>query len=283
MREKGESLKGTCKTLGISRTGYYGKSVTGRMPTPLNQELLEKIKALRLAHPFWGYRRMTAWLRHREGYAVNHKRIQKLMRENGLCVDETRRKAMRKSQRAKPKATQPRQYWGIDMTKFLLGSLGWCYLIIVPDWFTKEIVGWNLSLRARTVEWKEALDRALGEYFPWGVREQGLNLVSDNGSQPTSVSFMTDVALLGVNQVFCSYDNPRGNAETERVVRTIKEELLWLNEFTSFEQAYEAIEAWIRNDYNQLYVHSALGYRSPIEYRQQWEQRQSQVANLGGC
>ena len=67
------------------------------------------------------------------------------------------------------------------------------------------------------------------------------------------------------------------------MVRTIKEELLWLNDFTSFEQAYEAIEAWINKDYNRLYVHSALGYRSPLEYRQQWEQRQSLIAVLGGC
>jgi transposase InsO family protein len=65
------------------------------------------------------------------------------------------------------------------------------------------------------------------------------------------------------------------------VIRTIKEELLWLNDFTSFEQAYEAIEVWINKDYNQLYVHSALGYRSPLEYRQQREQRQSLVAVLG--
>jgi transposase InsO family protein len=67
------------------------------------------------------------------------------------------------------------------------------------------------------------------------------------------------------------------------VVRTIKEELLWLNDFTSFEEAYEAIGIWINKDYNRFYVHSALGYRSPIEYRQQWEQRQSPVDVLGRC
>lgn len=266
----------------MSRSGHYRKMGSRKRKSSLNETLVEKIKELRLAHPFWGYRRMTAWLRVREGYMANHKRIYRLMKENDLLVEKTRHKALRRAQRAKPKATRPDEYWGIDMTKFLLGPLGWCYLIIVLDWFSKEIVGWNLSLRARTAEWEEALERGLCEHFPWGVRDQGLNLVSDNGSQPTSVSFMRDMALLGVNQVFCSYDNPKGNAETERVIRTIKEELLWLNDFTSFEQAYKAIEAWIRNDYNRLYVHSALGYRSPLEYRQQWEQHQSQLAILGG-
>jgi len=280
MREKGESLKAACETLGTSRSGQY-HTTRGKTTSFLNQVLVEKLKELRLAHPFWGYRWMTAWLQYREGYHVNRKRIQRLMRENGLVVEVVRHKALRTSQRSKPKATRPNQYWGIDMTKFLLGPLGWCYLIVVLDWFTKEIVGWNLSLRAKTSEWKEALDRALCERFPWGVRDEGLNLVSDNGSQPTSVAFMTDLALLGINQIFCSYDNPKGNADTERVIRTIKEEVLWLNDFGSFEEARAAIGPWIREDYNRLYVRSALGYRSPEEFRQQWAQSQEAVS--GGC
>ena len=113
----------------------------------------------------------------------------------------------------KPKTTRSNEYWGIDMTKFILGSLGCCYLIVVLDWYTKKIVGWKLSLRGKTSEWKEALDRALCQKFPFGVRGQGLNLISDNGSQPNSVAFMIETAGLGINQIFCSYDNPRGNAE----------------------------------------------------------------------
>lgn len=280
MREKGESLKSACAALRTSRSGQYRRTAE-KTTSATNQVLVEKLKELRLEHPFWGYRRMTAWLKYREGLTVNRKRIHRLMRENGLLVEQVRHKAVRTSQRSKPKATRPNQYWGIDMTKFVLGSLGWCYLIVVLDWYTKEIVGWNLSLRAKTSEWKEALDRALCEKFPWGVRGQGLNLVSDNGSQPTSVAFMRDTAELGINKIFCSYDNPRGNAETERVIRTIKEEVLWLNDFGSFEEAGATIGAWIGEDYNRLYVHSALGYRSPEEFRRQWIE--SQEAVLGGC
>ena len=65
------------------------------------------------------------------------------------------------------------------MTKFLLGSSGWCYLIVVLDWYTKELVGWKLSLPAKASELKEAVDRALCRKFPFGVRGQGLNLISD--------------------------------------------------------------------------------------------------------
>jgi transposase InsO family protein len=94
---------------------------------------------------------------------------------------------------------------------------------------------------------------------------------------------MRDAVLAGVNQIFCSYDNPKGNAETERVIRTVKEELLWLNEFTSFEEARERIGNWIDSDYNRLYVHSAIGYRSPVEFREAWEESEGLRAQLGVC
>jgi transposase InsO family protein len=85
------------------------------------------------------------------------------------------------------------------------------------------------------------MDFAIQKEFPEGVRGKELKLVSDNGSQPTSTSFMRHMALLGIKQIFTSYDNPKGNAETERVIRTIKEELIWLNEFGSLEEARESI------------------------------------------
>lgn len=81
-------MKAACETLGTCRSGHYRKTGSGTRTSLLNEELVEKIKELRLAHPFWGYRRMTAWLRLREGYGVNRKRIQKLMRENGLAVEQ---------------------------------------------------------------------------------------------------------------------------------------------------------------------------------------------------
>lgn len=285
MVDRGESVKSSCETVGVSRSGWYRRGGFGKRCTGCVEDdrLVGRLVELRELHPFWGYRRMAAWLRHREGLWVNRKRVYRLMRERGLLVERKRYRAVRTPQRSKPRAARPNEYWGIDMTKFFIGGLGWCYLIVVLDWFTKELVGWKVSLRARAQEWKEALDGALCEKFPLGARGEGLSLVSDNGSQPTSVGFMRDAALLGVNQIFCSYDNPRGNAETERVIRTVKEELLWLNEFSSFEEACEGIGNWIRNDYNQLYVHSSIGYRSPEEFREAWDESEGLRAELGVC
>ena len=167
---------------------------------------------------------MTAWLNYREGLKVNRKQVYKLMREKDLLVERVRHKALRSAQRGKPKVTRPNEYWRIDKAKFILGSSGWCYVIVMLDWYPMEIVDWEVLLPAKTSERKEALGSALCRNFTCRVRGQRLSLISGNGSQTTSVAFITETARLDINQILCSYDNPRGNAETKRVIHTIKEE-----------------------------------------------------------
>ncbi|MDL1971183.1 MAG: integrase core domain-containing protein [Candidatus Desulfofervidaceae bacterium] len=159
----------------------------------------------------------------------------------------------------------------------MIAGLGWAYLVIVLDWFTKEIVGFDISLRSRSEDWLRALEMGLNKKFPEGVRGKGLRLISDNGSQPTSRAFMREMANLGIEQIFTSYDNPKGNADTERMIRTIKEEVIWLHEFTSLTEAREIIGSWIEK-YNREYVHSALGYLSPLEFEQKFYQNYCQEA-----
>jgi len=118
----------------------------------------------------------------------------------------------RTSQRSDPKADRPGHFWGIDMAKFIVSSIGWFYLVIVLDWITKksvrldsEIVGWDLSLRRNAADWDRPLERAFEREFPHGVRGVGLKLVNENGSQPTSVAFMRDMRVLGIEQIFTYY------------------------------------------------------------------------------
>ncbi|MDW7998386.1 MAG: integrase core domain-containing protein, partial [Thermodesulfovibrio sp.] len=108
--------------------------------------------------------------------------------------------------------------------------------LLVLDWYTKKIVGHEVSLRGRK-------------------------------------AFMKDMAVLGIEQIFTFYDNPKGNAETERVMRTIKEELIWVKEFSSFEEAKERIREWV-GFYNRFYLHSSLGYLSPKEYEIKYHEGQ---------
>ena len=101
------------------------------------------------------------------------------------------------------------------MTKFMMPKLGWVYLVVVLDWYSRKIVGFEMSLRCRRQEWEAAMDSALVCEFPDGVRGCGLRLVSDNGSQPTSTGFMDTMRLLDIEQVFTSYNNPKGNADVQ--------------------------------------------------------------------
>jgi len=109
----------------------------------------------------------------------------------------------------------------------------------------------------------KALDRALNNGYPKGVREKEVILVSDNGSQPTSRKFLEECSVLGIKQVFTSYNNPKGNANTERYFRTYKEEVAWVLD-TSYEELVERTKAF-EKFYNEEYPHSTLGYKSPKE------------------
>jgi len=257
--------------MGISRSTYYSHKKT-RLPKKKNKEdlyLVNKIKEIKTNHPFWGYRRITAWLKYRENLNVNRKKVYRLMKMYNLLIKQKQYKAKR-TPKSKPKAHRPNNIWGIDMTKFIINGLGWVYLVVVLDWYTKKIVGYSISLTSKTNDWLDALNKAINNEFPNGVREKGLLLVSDNGSQPTSRSFMQYTKQLNIKQIFTTYNNPKGNADTERVIRTIKEEVIWINEFTSLTEASETISKWIEKDYNKLYVHSTLGYKSPEEFEQEY-------------
>ena len=240
-----------------------------------NKELLTQIEYLKAEHPFWGYRRIWAYLKYRQGLTVNKKHIYRLMQENSLLVlPNTRLKAIRVNhpERGKPRAIRPNQYWGIDMTKVMTKSFGWVYLIIVLDWFSKKIIGYSLKTHSRTDDWLDALNNAMNNQFPQGIlsreKDKQLSLISDNGSQPTSRKFMQACSLLGIKQIFTCCNNPKGNADTERVIRTVKEDLIWLREWNLPFEIEEELKAWIKN-YNEDFLHSSLAYKTPSQFEKE--------------
>ena len=240
----------------------------------MNRNLLDRIKDIKGQHPSWGYKRITAWLRKREGFRVNHKRILRLVRLGGLLVPRNLRlRAARGSDgkaRGKPKTIEPNRYWGTDMTKIMLPKSGWAYLHIVIDWGDKKLLAAHLSRTSRSGDWIEALEQAVSVEFPQGIRDMPPDhappeLVSDHGSQPTSAAFRGACDTLGISQIFASYGNPKGNADTERMMRTIKEDLIYPNDFQTFNELETEMKKWMKR-YNEEFPHSALGYDTPLEY-----------------
>jgi len=236
-------------------------------------QFLLQIQSIKSEHPFWGYRRIWAYIKYRLNQKVNKKRIYRIMKEHNLLVTPNLRlKAKRDNQsnKSKPRADRPNQFWGTDMTKVLIASFGWLYLVIILDWFTKKIVGYSISSHSRSEDWLEALDNACNNQFPVGLlsKKEDLYLVSDNGSQPTSKKYMQTCSVLEIKQIFASYNNPKGNADTERVMRTIKEDFIWVREFSSPIEFTEAFKKWVE-DYNTDYPHSSLNYLTPCQFEKE--------------
>lgn len=246
-----------------------------------NQFFLERIKGLKSDHPLWGYRRVWAYMKFREGLPVNKKRIYRLMAENNLLVPKNRAlRAKRCSNRSKPVADRPNQYFGTDMTKILIGPWGWLYLVVVLDWYTKEIVGYSLSMTSKTNDWLEALEMAVNKRFPNGIRESDgqVFLISDNGSQPTSTNYMKSCATLRIKQIFTTWNNPKGNADTERVMRTIKEDLVWTKEWDDPFKFIEALKKWVE-DYNADFPHQSLNYLTPEQCMERFINKEVVLTN----
>ena len=153
--------------------------------------------------------------------------------ENLLVPPNLKLKSKRTPTRSKPRTLEPNAIWGTDMTKILIPNSGWVYLHIVIDWGSKKIVGHSLETTSRTDDWLTALHTGINNQFPSGIKEANpyLQLVSDNDCQPTSKLFISECKSLIVKQVFTSYNNPKGNVDTERVIRTIKEGLICLREW----------------------------------------------------
>jgi transposase InsO family protein len=238
-----------------------------------DQTLLNQIRPIKADHPFWGYRRIWSYLKYRMNITVNKKRIYRVMKEHNLLVLKNQRlKAVRnnKAYRSKPKAMRPNQFWGTDMTKVMIPEFGWLYLVIVLDWYTKKITGHSISTGSKANDWLDALNDSCNSQFPNGIlsKKQKLYLVSDNGSQPTSHKYMQACSVMEIKQIFASYNNPKGNADTERVMRTIKEDFVWTRDFLSPDEFTRQFKQWV-NDYNNDYPHSSLNHQTPCEFEKE--------------
>jgi len=234
-----------------------------------NESLLVHIKEIKADHPLWGYRRIWSYLKYRQGLSVNKKRIYRILKEQDMLVTpQARLKARRGPMKSKPQAVRPNQFWGIDMTKILLSGWGWLYLVVVLDWHTKEIIGFSLNMQSKTDDWLDAVNMAVNNRFPVGIREsikEPVYLISDNGCQPTSQRFMMNCSLVGIKQIFTTWCNPKGNSDTERVMRTIKEDAVWPFEWDNPFKFINHLKQWI-NNYNTDFPHQALGNLTPQQF-----------------
>lgn len=238
-----------------------------RCPVSGNPKLRMKVRALcdEPRHLTFGHRRIRALLRRRWDIRINRKTILKIMREESLTRPRVCHRPYRPKRVEKMRPEAPNTAWQIDMTSFQLSDLSPLFLVVVVDCFTREIVGWTLDRRCRALEWVSAVRMALeGRALAGKEQRSQLTLRSDNGAQPCSNRFAKYLKTMSVTGQYTGYSAPDDNAYVERVIRTVKEEEVWLNLYDTFTEAHAAIAEFVRY-YNEERIHEALEYSTPKE------------------
>jgi len=265
MVEQGYQRARVAAVLAISRSSlYYRKRPRG---SRADRRWDSQIVAACGAKPAYGYRRVTWWLKRKEGLIVNRKRVLRVMREQGLLVPSRRLRARRRKEWGRVEVARPNPPAGgqADLTKIWAGStVGWAYLVSVIDCCTPEIVGWDLSNRCRTEEALAAVEQAVLDRLPAGSRGAGLTLTTDNGTQFTSTRFLETLARLGITHRRTAYHHPEGNSYIERFHRSLKEEEVGLTEYRNLEEARGSIGRYLW-EYNHDRPHRGLQDRTPRE------------------
>jgi putative transposase len=256
-----------CQLLDVPRSSFYYAPRSAP-----DAEAMFKTVLLDLAaeHPTYGYRRLTQLMK-REGWPVNGKRVRRWMDELGLHALAVRTPRTTDSRHAWPRFPNlvegleilaPDHVWVADITYIRLRK-DFIYLAILMDVFTRSIRGWHLG---RTIDHSltlAALERALVIATPQIHH-------SDQGVQYAALEYVGRLQQLGVQPSMAAVGEPTQNGYAERVIRTIKEEEVYLSEYEDLADARRQIGAFLDRVYNVKRIHSALGYLTPEEFEQRW-------------
>jgi putative transposase len=249
-----------CDLLGLARSSYYYE------PVPESEENLRLMRLLDEQYtrtPFYGTRKMTAWL-NTQGDAVERKRVTRLLRLMGL-------EAIYPKPRTSVPGTVEQRYpyvlrgmgiercnqvWSCDITYIRL-QRGVIYLMAVIDWFSRYVLSWEISVTLDTSFCLEAVDRALRIATP-----EIFN--TDQGVQFTSTEFTNRLKAADIR---ISWDG-RGRALdtifVERLWRSVKYEEVYIKDYQSVPEAMSNLRAYF-TFYNHERLHQALDYRTPAQ------------------
>jgi len=218
-----------------------------------------------------GYRMVTAFVSRRLGRPVNRKRVLRVMRERKLI--QRRRPLERRKRPGFFRVERPRQLWQLDTTSIWVAEHGWCYLNAIIDCCTREIVAWQLSLRCRADEAITVVEHAAAAH---GIEPGELTLGSDNGSAFIARRFKARLAELGIRHRRGGYRDPESQAFIESWFGKLKEREVWLNEYETLDDARCGIGGYVDRYHHR--PHSRLGYKTPHEVKQTWEDHQNIAA-----
>ncbi len=257
------SIVQQCELLGLARSSYYYEPVPEREE---NLRLLRLLDEQYTRTPFYGTRKMTAWL-HTQGYPVDRKRVRRLLRLMGLEA------IYPKPRTSVPGAVEQRypyllrgmsierchQVWSCDITYIRL-QRGFIYLMAVIDWFSRYVLSWEISVTLDTSFCLEALDRALRVATP-----EIFN--TDQGVQFTSAEFTNRLKAADIRISWDGRGRALDNIFVERLWRSVKYEEVSIKDYHSVLDAVSNLQAYF-TFYNHERIHQALSNTSAGLYEQ---------------
>jgi transposase InsO family protein len=277
--QEGYPVTAICRVLEVARSTIYYEA------RPKDEQALrDAVEAIAGQFPTYGSRRMARQLR-REPHdmLVNRKRAQRIMREMGLQGRVRQRKprttdsqhnSLRYPNLVRDVTVEyPDHMWVADITYIRL-LWEWVYLAVIMDVYTRAIRGWHLSRSLEGELTLTALRRALAERVPTIHH-------SDQGVQYAATDYVDLLHDHHVQISMAAQGKPEENGYAERLIRTIKEEEVYLSDYRDFEEAYIQIGHFIGDVYQTKRIHSALGYLTPVEFEAVWAQsRVEQMSSL---
>jgi putative transposase len=255
--------------MNLPRSSYYYRC-EAKESCPEERDLVNRIEGIAEEFPRYGYRKVTAQIR-REGLVVNHKKIQRIMRERDLGVKK-RRRFVKTTDSNHPYPIYPNlikhqsptginQVWVADLT-YIRIAMAFVYLAVILDLYSRKAIGYALSDTIDTGLSLTALRMALKRRQP----SAGVIHHSDRGVQYAAHEY---IDVLRTNHFRISMSrkgNPYDNAAAESFMKTLKTEEVYLWEYQKMEDVQRRLPFFIDDVYNQKRLHASLGYRPPVEY-----------------
>jgi transposase InsO family protein len=273
-----------CKLLKVSRSAYYEwKAGRTHQPSGQQQEQQAKVeKAFWLHRRRYGSRRLVSELQQMD-LQIGRKKVRRLMKIQGLIAIQPRcfvprTTDSRHGKRVSPNLlldrllpTEPNRIWVGDITYIALVNGRWAYLATWMDLFSRVMVGWQLD---HTME-EALIIHALSKALEWREPAAGLIIHSDRGGQYVGNQFRKLLDKHGCLQSMSRADDAYDNAFAESFFSRLKTELLEEGAFLSLEDARTELFEFIEMYYNPIRRHSALGYKSPLNFEKHYYQNHS--------